>query len=174
MSDSFRFETPENVQVSYEPAGLGTRYVAWLLDSILVLFLCFVLFVAMVIVGSASEGVFRQIVGPLEDFFEGIDPEAGPQIAIFFIGVWTLVWGLGSFAYFGLSELFMRGQTIGKRAVAIRVVKADGFSLDPGSIFIRNIFRVLDQLPMLWVVPVVSAKSQRFGDMVAATLVIVD
>lgn len=52
------------------------------------------------------------------------------------------------------------------------MVKIDGFSLDAVSILVRNIFRVVDHLPLLWIVPLLSAKSQRLGDMVAGTIVI--
>jgi hypothetical protein len=93
---------------------------------------------------------------------------------LIFVGLIMLVWGLGSFMYFGLCELFMRGQTPGKRLSKIRVVKSDGFSLDAQSILIRNIFRVLDHLPPLWIVPLLSAKAQRLGDMVAGTVLVSD
>jgi uncharacterized RDD family membrane protein YckC len=35
MSAKIQFETPENIQVAYEPAGLGTRFVAWFVDNII-------------------------------------------------------------------------------------------------------------------------------------------
>ena len=41
------------------------------------------------------------------------------------------------------------GQTLGKRMCKIRVVKADGFALDAVSVFMRNVFRVADHLPIL-------------------------
>ena len=93
---------------------------------------------------------------------------------MYFVGIATLVMGLASFVYFGASELFLRGQTFGKRACKIRVVKTNGFALDAGSILLRNLFRVADHIPLLWIVPVVSQQSQRFGDMVAGTIVVND
>jgi hypothetical protein len=68
----------------------------------------------------------------------------------------------------------VRGQTIGKRACGVRVVKADGFALDAGSVLVRNVFRLIDQIPLLWIVPLLSGRSQRFGDMVAGTLVVAE
>lgn len=50
----------------------------------------------------------------------------------------------------------------------------DGFALDAISILVRNVFRVVDHLPVLWIVPLLSARSQRFGDMIAGTIVIED
>jgi hypothetical protein len=54
----------------------------------------------------------------------------------------------------------------------VRVVKADGFALDAGSVLVRNVFRLIDQIPVLWIVPLLSGRSQRFGDMVGGTLVV--
>ena len=45
-------------------------------------------------------------------------------------------------------------------------------SLDAVSILLRNVFRLIDQFPALWIVPVLSPRSQRFGDMVAGTVVV--
>jgi uncharacterized RDD family membrane protein YckC len=177
MDLNIQFETPENIQVAYQPAGLGTRFLAWFVDSILLTVLGIVLFFGLACAGVATENVARQLAGRLEEFEQDMasgDPEKAQQIAQYFIAVWYLAWGLGSFVYYGLSELAMRGQTMGKRLSGIRVVKADGFSLDAGGVFIRNIFRIVDQLPPLWIVPVLSAKSQRFGDMVGGTLVVTD
>ena len=36
MHEALQFETPENIRVQYTPAGLGTRFVAWFIDQILV------------------------------------------------------------------------------------------------------------------------------------------
>lgn len=163
MRDANRFETPENVRVDYETAGLGTRYLAWFVDQVILWLLMIVVFVGLIIAGASFESLFDSVDG--EDF----------QGAIFyFVGLMALVWGLSSFLYFGLSELLLRGQTIGKRMLAIRVVKADGFQLDASSILIRSLFRVLDHLPPMWIVPVLSQRAQRAGDMVAGTIVVAD
>lgn len=171
MPADIQFETPENVIVSYKPAGLGTRFVAWFLDNILVFVVTFVLFILLACVGLMSATVAESIFRPLDG---ATDPEKAQQFFLVFIGIGWLVWGLGSFLYFGLSELFLRGQTLGKQVCGIRVVKTEGFSLDGTSILVRNIFRVLDHLPPLWIVPVVNGKAQRLGDLVAGTLVIAD
>ena len=175
MSNEFHIETPENIQIAYKPAGLGTRFLAWFIDSLLLSVFLVVLLIVMVMAGAASDSLMRHVVEPMEEV--GKELEKGDQrnvelVMLYLIGIWMLVWGLGSFFYYGLSELCLRGQTIGKRASKIRVVKVDGFSLDAVSILVRNIFRVVDHLPLLWIVPLLSAKSQRLGDMVAGTIVI--
>lgn len=166
MPDSLRFETPENVQIHYEPAGLGTRFLAWFIDQILVTVVMVGLIVALFAVGASFQAVFDS----LED-----GPSADKDRAVYYaVGLIFLLWGLGSFLYFGCLELFMRGQTVGKRLSNIRVVSADGFQLDASSIIVRNMFRVVDHMPPMWVFPFVSPRGQRSGDMVAGTLVVFD
>ena len=166
MSVPLKYETPENVQIEYRPAGLGTRFIAWFVDQIILNFAMFLLFMLLAIIGAVFEEFFRDAIRS-----KPTDPET---IVTYFVGIGIVIWGLGSFFYFGLSELLWRGQTVGKRMCEIRVVKADGFALDAVGIFIRNIFRVIDHLPILWVVPALSNRGQRFGDMVAGTIVVTD
>jgi uncharacterized RDD family membrane protein YckC len=177
MSAKIQFETPENIQVAYQPAGLGTRFVAWFVDNIIMFAAGVVIFFILICSGVITDTVIRDIVEPgRESARRSVDRSPGqtPEVGFYFIGLFLLVSGLGSFIYYGLSELFLRGQTLGKRLWGIRVVRLDGFALDPGGIFVRNIFRVIDHLPPLWLVPLVSKKSQRLGDMVAGTVVVFD
>jgi uncharacterized RDD family membrane protein YckC len=169
MASLLEFETPENVQIAYRPAGLGTRYCAWLLDAIFVFLIALVLFILTMIV-TAAAGIVLKNFGK----FEPTNDEDVRDFLFYAIAVGSLFFGLGSLIYFSVCELLGRGQTYGKRICGVRVVKTDGFSLDAGSILVRNIFRIVDQLPPLWIVPVLSARSQRFGDMVAGTVVVAD
>ena len=174
---AIQFETPENVQLSYKPAGLGTRFVAWFVDNVMV-FLCLILLIILLATaGAASDSLLKSVTEPLREASSGVDPrdpESAQRFTLYLFGLWMLFWGLGSFFYFGISELCFRGQTIGKRSAKIRVVKVDGFALDAVSILVRNVFRVVDHLPVLWIVPLLSARSQRFGDMIAGTIVVED
>jgi uncharacterized RDD family membrane protein YckC len=166
MQNSFRFETPENVQVHYEPAGLGTRFMAWIVDQIVLWIAIIALFVVLIVVGVSFDELFDAV-----DAAEDTDTE---RAVLYFLGLMALVWGLGSFVYFGLCELLLRGQTIGKRISQIRVVKTGGFQLDAASILVRNVFRVADHLPPMWIIPALSKLGQRAGDMVAGTIVVAD
>ena len=175
MSVPVKYETPENVQIEYRPAGLGTRFIAWFVDQIILNFAMFLFFIVLVIISAVFEGVFRDAIRSIEKLVKDDGKSTSPEtIVAYFVGIGIVIWGLGSFFYFGLSELLWRGQTVGKRMCEIRVVKADGFALDAVGIFIRNIFRVIDHLPILWVVPALSNRGQRFGDMVAGTIVVTD
>ena len=176
MSQAIRFETPENIQIAYRPAGLGTRFLAWAIDTILVWIVSIIGLFGMLFLIAALGDESEAVRDAIDSFDSSLDQgEFDPQqLGFYIIGLFYLFFGLGSFFYFGLSELLMRGQTVGKRSAKIRVVKSNGFSLDSSSIFLRNLFRVADQLPPLWCVPVFSSRGQRFGDMVSGTLVVSD
>lgn len=169
------FETPENIQVAYQPAGLGTRFVAWFYDSIIMTSLGIILFFVLICSGTITDALLKNVIEE-GGGGSGRPPAPGemPEVTAFLFGLFLLVMGVGSFFYFGLCELLSRGQTLGKRTMGIRVVRLDGFALEPGAIFVRNIFRVIDNLAPLWIVPFLSKKSQRLGDMVAGTVVVVD
>ena len=170
MASVVHFETPENVQVAYRTAGLGTRFCAWLIDTFFVVLVAVVLVIVVLFVapavGIAVESLGRKL---------GVRrPVSQDEIRLYFIAVALLALQLGSLVYFTVCELLVRGQTIGKRSCAVRVVKADGFALAADSVLIRNIFRLIDQIPVFWIVPLLSVRSQRFGDMVAGTLVVAE
>src|SRR5215212_2390662 len=164
MQKALRFETPENVSVHYQPAGLGTRFVAWFVDQLLLWVCMFVLFIGLMIAGFSFDFVFQTNRGHAHE----------DRALLYFVGLMMLIWGLGSIAYFGCCELLFRGQTIGKRNSNIRVIKANGFQLDAGSVLVRNLFRVIDHLPPMWLFPIISRLGQRSGDMVAGTIVVFD
>lgn len=87
------------------------------------------------------------------------------------IASFLLFWG-----YFVACELLMQGQSPGKRLLGLRVVGRDGAAVDPVSSMIRNLLRCADFLPGMYGVGViamlVSARSQRVGDLAAGTVVV--
>jgi uncharacterized RDD family membrane protein YckC len=91
-----------------------------------------------------------------------------------FFGIMVVMWLLWIvyFTYFEGTS----GQTIGKKFVKIKVVKEDGSRCDFGSALIRNIFRIIDYLPFLYLLGIVliaaTGKRKRLGDMLAKTLVV--
>jgi uncharacterized RDD family membrane protein YckC len=130
--------------------GIGTRLVAQIVDSI-------VLFVLYFIVGAVMFG------GPSFDV-------TGPD-AMAFIGIY----GILAFLYYMVLEGF-KGATIGKMALKIAVVREDGSPCGIGPALIRNILRIVDGLPFLYIIGMIlisrSSKKQRLGDSVAKTVVV--
>ncbi|RLJ02251.1 MAG: hypothetical protein DRP08_04710, partial [Candidatus Aenigmatarchaeota archaeon] len=79
---------------------------------------------------------------------------------------------LGYYIYFEGTS----GQTIGKKLLNIRVVKEDGSPCDFNAALMRNILRIVDALPTLYILGIIlmatSPTVQRLGDRVAHTVVI--
>ncbi len=83
-----------------------------------------------------------------------------------------------AFAYFFGTELVW-AQTLGKRVMKLRVVRADGAKAAAGPVFLRNVVRLVDWLPFLYVVGGITVfatgpRRQRLGDMAAKTKVVAD
>jgi uncharacterized RDD family membrane protein YckC len=82
------------------------------------------------------------------------------------------------FLYHPIVELIMAGRTPGKRIAGVRVVRTDGGIPSVGAILIRNIFRLIDCLPVGYcvglTVAIFSERSLRIGDYAAGTVLVYD
>ena len=80
------------------------------------------------------------------------------------------------FLYHHVVELLMRGSTPGKRMAGVRIVARDGGVPGAGALLIRNVFRLVDSLPMFYGVGLItvmlSRESLRIGDMAAGTVLV--
>ncbi|MEE2643204.1 MAG: RDD family protein [Planctomycetota bacterium] len=169
MNSETSFETPENVQVSYQTAGPGKRLIAWVVDAIFLSFAMFVLFFLTLLFSTVVGQFVDEVLSEMaEDSGESSYDAVG-------FGIMMLIWGVGSFFYFFIFELLFRGQTPGKKSVGIRVARLNGFSLDPFSVFLRNVVRFIDN-PMtgLWLVAAFNGNHRRVGDLIAGTIVLDD
>jgi uncharacterized RDD family membrane protein YckC len=72
----------------------------------------------------------------------------------------------------------LRGQTIGKRVMKIRVVRRDGSRLQPQHVAARSVLRIVDGVPGLPLVGLLSmiltgpSRRQRLGDLAGGTIVV--
>ncbi|TZF85667.1 RDD family protein (plasmid) [Pedobacter sp. BS3] len=152
--ETVRIQTAQNIDIDYEIAGLGERIAARLIDF--GLFVAVYLIAAFVIALSSP----TLLTGGKE-----------------YIWVALIVIYLVLFVFYDLiCELFMNGQSIGKRLLKIKVISLDGAQPTLGQYLLRWLFRMVDftlsaQLGGLIAVAV-SAKKQRIGDMVAGTTLI--
>ena len=140
-------------------AGIGSRFIAVLVDYIL----WFVIFLVI--------GLLATIIIPSLHIFTRVS--ANWAIGIFFILVFLIQWG-----YFSLFEAFANGRTPGKRVAKIRVIHQSGRGITFVESLARNLVRFIDYLPGFYAVGVIamfmSKRHQRLGDMVAGTLVVRD
>lgn len=155
--DSEAFLGALDVGIDLPLATPASRSLAYFIDLLLLW-----LVGAIVLAGAVLAG------GNLLDL--GVEP--GPLIAAVVIG-WVSFEG----AWFTGWEWLGRGRTPGKRAMGLRVVRADGRTVGLGGALIRNLLRPLD-LGTSGVVALVVAgltrRHQRLGDLAAGTLVIHD
>jgi uncharacterized RDD family membrane protein YckC len=152
--------TPEHVRLQFQTAGIGSRAIAHLLDGLILIAFNGLLLACAVGMNKAAGG----------HLFPGLSDYAA---AIAIIIVVLLNTG-----YFVLTEMYMGGQTPGKRILGLRVLQENGQSATFLSIIIRNLFRILDLLPTFYFLGVLvmlfSSKDKRIGDMVAGTIVIIE
>lgn len=150
MKDRYRIITPENVAFEYELAGFFSRFLAWLLDLLVLLLGTIVLSFALSAAAPALGG-FSTTLGTI----------------CFFI----LNWG-----YYVFMEWYFGGQSLGKRAVGLRVLSDDGVRITLLQSAVRNLFRIVDNLPLLYLVgggvAFFSQHGKRLGDMAAGTVVV--
>ena len=149
---TIRITTSQNIDIDYEIAGLGERMLAWLIDFAIF----FVVLIAVLVVINL-DGVGR-----------GFGSKA------FFIPM--IIYAALYVFYDLLCEIFMNGQSIGKRTMKIKVISLDGGQASVGQYFLRWVFRIVDFTlssgACALISVAVSAKSQRVGDMVAGTTLI--
>ena len=150
-------ETPEQVDLHFQIAGIGSRFLAIALDTIIQVALSILVGFGMLLLTSALSRLY--VRGPLW------------IMAAFIVFVFLLYFG-----YFALFEIFWNGQTPGKRIVGIRVLKESGRPLNVLEVCGRNLLRIVDQLPGFYAVAIVVAMlnghSKRLGDFVAGSIVV--
>ena len=80
--------------------------------------------------------------------------------------------------YHPVLEIAMAGRTPGKRMAGVRIVTVEDMVPGAGAIVVRNLFRFVDGLPIMYLVglvtTIVTRRNQRIGDLAAGTLLIYD
>jgi uncharacterized RDD family membrane protein YckC len=157
FADKLTIETPEQTGLDFAVAGVGSRFLALALDTLIQMGVGFV-----VGIGGAI----------LIAYISRISQTAGLwALAVLFLFFFFLYFG-----YFALFEIFWNGQTPGKRRAGIRVIKDSGRPLTAAESIGRNLMRIVDWLPALYGVGIVSAvltkENKRLGDLVVGSLVV--
>jgi len=154
LEDRYVTPTPEGVSLDVVLAGIGSRFMAYLIDSIL-------LGIVLVAVDLA--------------LFDGFASNSRSD-TILAEGLSLLSFVLIFVGYFIICETLWSGRSIGKRAAGIRVVSTTGAAAGFSSVLLRNIARLIDFLPVFYIVGSISVlastNNQRIGDMLANTIVV--
>jgi uncharacterized RDD family membrane protein YckC len=159
--ETLDIQTPENVAFGYQVAGIGSRFIATLLDTIIVVLLQVIIFVvAAVIINLLDKAALADQLSPW-------------IIAIFGVVLSIFYWG-----YYVFFEMLWNGQSPGKRWTSLRVIRTDGTPITLSEALIRNLVRIVDFLPALYGVGIITMfidkQSRRLGDLAAGTLVVQD
>lgn len=147
MLDTIReIETPEGIALRLRSAGALPRSQAWMIDMVLRLVVFMVAMIPLSMLGAGGTGLGMLLM-------------------------FALMW-----FYSVVCEVWFHGQTLGKRALGLRVVNADGTPVTWMGSVVRNLLRVVDALPGVYGVGLVSTlvdrHARRLGDIVAGTMVI--
>jgi uncharacterized RDD family membrane protein YckC len=147
--DSLTIETPEGVEFSFELASPVTRSLAWMIDAAAI----------SLLTKAANKGC--ESLGHLNE-----DWAAALAVILYFAI---------SVGYGIALEWRWHGQTLGKRVLGLRVVDAQGLRLQLSQVVLRNLLRLIDMLPMVYLVgglaSFFSRNCQRLGDLAAGTIV---
>jgi uncharacterized RDD family membrane protein YckC len=161
MMDEFDIiETPENVDLQRRLAGIGSRFVAGLLDTLLMVGVLSLLVLVSLFFGLGLFTLRRDLAGRADQWV----------LAWLVLLVFLVYWG-----YFVLFETWMNGQTPGKRYMRIRVVQLEGGGVSFQAVAIRNLLRAVDILggyAVAGLAMFLTTKVQRLGDLAAGTVVI--
>jgi len=150
--------TPERVAVELPVAGIGYRMMAYLIDAglLFAVFLVLYFFVSF-FVAAGILNVVREL-----------GQAAKITLAV---GFFFAIWG-----YWTVLEVVWNGQTVGKRLLRIRVVRADGSPITAFESAVRNLLRFVDFLPSCYpvglITMLVDRRHRRLGDLVAGTILI--
>lgn len=155
--DKLTIQTPEHVALEFPLAGAGSRFIALAVDTaiqgavLLALALAMAAGARLRLTSQSAWGTWLQASVLLAGF-------------------------LAYYGYFAAFEIAWSGQTPGKRAAGLRVVTADGRPISAFDAIIRNLLRIVDQLPGIYAVGIISmfitARHQRLGDLAAGTVVV--
>jgi uncharacterized RDD family membrane protein YckC len=144
--DRLRIATPEGVTIDLILAGLGSRFIAALIDLTLKGLLILGVLIAAVQIGDLGIALYSVI-----------------SFAIYF-------------GYDVAFEVLAHGRTPGKRWTGLRVLRDDGRPIDLLSSVIRNVARLVDGLPLSYLPAMISIivtkHNQRLGDLAASTIVV--
>jgi uncharacterized RDD family membrane protein YckC len=161
MLRSVDVRTGEAVEIRYELAGIGSRFLALVVDMFAQFAIAFALLIGF---AFAAPGLSRL--------------PAGKNVTAWLIAFAIFLFFVIFFGWFIVFEAWWSGRTPGKRALGLRVVRDGGFPIDAGAAIIRNLVRIAELALGFYTISAISAlvskENKRLGDFAAGTLVVRD
>lgn len=156
--EKLTIETPEQIALEFPLAGVGSRFLALAFDSL----------VQGAMIGALGiVALMVRLVVPTRGF-----AAMGPWTFAILLAAAFVVYS----AYFAIFESIWAGQTPGKRLVGLRVIDVTGRPMTVYAAIVRNVLRLVDQLPGFYAIAIVSVlvteRHQRLGDLAAGTVVV--
>ncbi len=167
MSAQITVQNSEAVEYQLDVASMGARTYAFTIDWHFRLLLAAAWFIATGFI------LTWDTVGDLfKDLFER---DTRALTALYVLLIPTLVI---YFLYHPILEILMKGRTPGKRMAGVRILTQGGQVPGAGALLIRNLFRLLDSLPGLYLVGLATVgftkNSVRIGDLAAGLVLVYD
>lgn len=155
-------EVPELIRFRYRLAGPAQRAVAHGADLAL-----------LVVIAAVIWAATGLVTMPVAYFLGDTRGVANARTGLLLLCLFFLQWG-----YFTVFEALWHGQTPGKRALGLRVVKVGGEPIGFIDAALRNLLRSADGLPFGYALGVLvqsfDPQFRRLGDLVAGTMVVVE
>ena len=159
LGESIAVDSGQGLSVSLQVAGIGARSYAFLIDWHFRVLLA----AAWLLLCLAAAWLAKRFALPLPDYGTAALLVATPTAALYLL-------------YHPLLEVLMQGSSPGKRMAGVRIVAQDGRTAPVSAHVLRNLFRLIDSMPMFYCVGVVSClitqRQLRLGDLAAGTVLV--
>lgn len=163
LAQQLSVDSATGIDVTLPLAGAGARSYAFVVDWHIRVVLGLAWYGAATLLYNYARNGGISLAPPLGTDARWFGVVLVPALALYFL-------------YHPLLELLMRGSTPGKRMAGVRVVSRDGSAPSVGALLVRNVFRLIDSLPICYglglTLAALTREHVRCGDMAAGTLLV--
>lgn len=153
MQKTIHIVSPDNVEIEYKLASIGVRLAAVGIDYLIQM-------AFLLVIGGVGAFIAWQL-------------QVSEGTALTLLGAFIILNGIVTYGYFVISDVLMKGQTIGKKIYHLRIIRENGEGLRISHILIREFIKVvIDPLGIGVIMMFYNKKGKRLGDLAASTLVV--
>ncbi len=156
-SEKLTIDTPEQIALEFPLASAGSRFLAVAIDTLIQI------------------GGFA-VLGLLALLTTAIRANVWTAGGTWLLAILVVLGFLLYYGYYAAFEALWNGQTPGKRTIRLRVITTSGRPISTYDALLRNLLRIVDQLPGIYTVGLLSIffteRNQRLGDLAADTVVV--